>query len=96
MLLAVADHDRVAALAAGVGIRLWQARRAVGPGLTQFGVTGILADPQLSLVPLGKDFAVAANDNWGGTAALQAAFAQAGAFALPAGGGDALLFRRGW
>lgn len=68
--------------------------RAVGPGLTQFGVTGVLADPQLTLVPLGKDFTVAANDNWGGTAALQTAFTQAGAFALPAGSGDAAVVLR--
>lgn len=68
--------------------------RAIGPGLTQFGVTGVLADPQLTLVPLGKDFTVAANDNWGGTATLQAAFSQAGAFALPAGSADAAVVLR--
>lgn len=68
--------------------------RAVGPGLSQFGVTGVLADPQLSLAPLGKDYAVAANDNWGGSAALQSAFAQAGAFALPAGSNDAAVVIR--
>ncbi len=68
--------------------------RAVGPGLAQFGVGETLADPQLSLVPLGRDFAVAANDNWGGGAALQAAFAAAGAFALPAGGNDAAVVVR--
>jgi hypothetical protein len=65
--------------------------RAVGPGLAQFGVTGVLANPQLSVVPLGKDFIVAANDNWGGTAELQAAFTQAAAFALPAGSNDAAV-----
>lgn len=68
--------------------------RAVGPGLTQFGVGGVLADPQLSLVPLGQDFAVSANDNWGGSAALQAAFGQAGAFSLPAGSKDAAILVR--
>ena len=31
--------------------------RAVGPGLAQFGVPETLADPQLSVTPLGKDFA---------------------------------------
>jgi hypothetical protein len=65
--------------------------RAVGPGLTQFGVTGVLADPQLSIAPLGKDFVVVANDNWGGSAALQAAFAQAAAFALPTASNDAAV-----
>jgi hypothetical protein len=68
--------------------------RAVGPGLAQFGVTGVLADPQLTLVPLGKDFSVAANDNWGGTSALQTAFSQAGAFALPPGSNDAAIVLR--
>ncbi len=68
--------------------------RAVGPGLAQFGVTGVVSDPQLTLVPLGSDEPVAANDNWGGTAALQGAFTQAGAFALPAGSADAAIVLR--
>ncbi|WP_414664669.1 immunoglobulin domain-containing protein [Horticoccus sp. 23ND18S-11] len=68
--------------------------RAVGPGLTQFGVSGVLADPQLSLVPLGRDFAIATNDNWGGGTALQTAFTQAGAFALPSGSKDAVVVVR--
>jgi hypothetical protein len=68
--------------------------RAVGPGLAQFGVTGLLGDPQISLVPLGQDFAVAANDNWGGNATLLSAFNRAGAFALPAGSADAAIVIR--
>ena len=68
--------------------------RAVGPGLTQFGVTGVLADPQLSLVPLGKNFVVTANDNWGAGAELQSAFARAGAFALASGSNDAAVVIR--
>ncbi|MBI5688898.1 MAG: immunoglobulin domain-containing protein [Verrucomicrobia bacterium] len=68
--------------------------RAVGPGLAQFGVSETLPDPQLSVVPLGKDFTVAANDNWGGSATLQAAFASAGAFALPSGSNDAAVLLR--
>ena len=69
--------------------------RAVGPGLSQFGVGGVLADPQLSVQPLGKDFAVAANNDWGNdAAALSAAFTQAGAFALPAGSKDAAVLLR--
>jgi hypothetical protein len=68
--------------------------RAVGPGLAPFGVTGLLADPQLALVPLGQDLTVLANDNWGGSATLQAAFAQAGAFALPGGSADAAIVVR--
>ncbi len=68
--------------------------RAVGPGLAPFGVPDTLADPQLSLVPLGQDFNVAANDNWGGSAALQAAFTAAGAFALPTSSKDAVVLVR--
>lgn len=68
--------------------------RAVGPGLAPFGVTGVLADPQLSVVPLGREFTVAASDNWGGGAALAAAFAQAAAFALPASSRDAAVVVR--
>lgn len=63
--------------------------RAIGPGLTQFGVTGVLADPKLD-VYTGTSL-VQTNDNWGGTAALTAAFAQVGAFALPAASRDAVL-----
>ena len=68
--------------------------RAVGPGLEPFGVGGVLADPQLSVVPLGKDLVVVANDNWGSGAALQAAFTQAGAFGLPTSSNDAAVIVR--
>jgi hypothetical protein len=55
--------------------------RAVGPTLSQFGVTGVLAAPQLSVLNLSQ--AVVASDTaWGGTAALSAAFAETGAFPL--------------
>jgi uncharacterized delta-60 repeat protein len=68
--------------------------RAVGPGLAPFGVPGLLVDPQLSVVPLGRTAAVAANDNWGGTPELIAAFGAVGAFGLPAGSGDAAVVVR--
>jgi uncharacterized delta-60 repeat protein len=68
--------------------------RAVGPGLAPFGVTGLLADPQLSVIPLGKTASVASNDNWGGTTALSAAFAAVGAFALPTDSKDAAVLVR--
>jgi hypothetical protein len=65
--------------------------RAVGPTLANFGVTGVLANPQLTL--LGSNGKVlASNNSWGGTAALIAAFGETGAFALPpASLDDALL-----
>lgn len=68
--------------------------RAVGPGLGPFGVAALLADPQLAVIPQGRDTPVAANDNWGGTAPLVAAFAAAGAFPLAADSRDAALLVR--
>ncbi len=75
--------------------------RAAGPALTQFGVTGVLANPQITLMrtsaPTGP---VASNDNWHTPAAagladaatLRSAFSQTGAFAFPtAGSNDAAL-----
>ena len=61
--------------------------RAVGPTLGSFGVSGVLADPRLSLVSGGAT--VASNDNW--LAADTAAMAGAGAFALTGGSKDAAL-----
>lgn len=68
--------------------------RAVGPGLTPFGVTGALADPQLGVIPAGQSFTVASNDNWDGTAATAAMIAQAGAFPLTPGSKDAVIVVR--
>ena len=66
--------------------------RAVGPTLAEFGVTGLLADPQLTVYASGEQVA-ATNDNWGGTAALTAAFQLAGAFALPTGSLDSAVLK---
>ncbi len=66
--------------------------RAVGPGLAEFGVTGVLADPELTL--FSGPQAIAANDNWGTASQagdVLAAARQAGAFALAAGSRDAAL-----
>ena len=68
--------------------------RAVGPGLAPFGVTGLLADPQITVIPLGGGTPIAANDNWGGDAALRSAFAAAGAFDLPLDSRDAAVLVR--
>ncbi len=70
--------------------------RAVGPtlGTAPYNVSGVLADPQFRVVPLGQDLTVAGNDNWGGTPALQAAFTQTNDFALPAGSRDAAAIVR--
>lgn len=66
--------------------------RAVGPTLGGFGVSGVLADPQLTLFSGSR--ALATNDNWSSDAqagALAAAASRTGAFALPAGSLDAAL-----
>ena len=55
--------------------------RAIGPALGAFGVTGVLANPKLELYRGAAK--INENDDWSGNAALVAAFAQVGAFALP-------------
>lgn len=68
--------------------------RAVGPGLAGFGVTGALTDPAIAILDsAGRQIAGGANDNWesAGSAALNAAFTQAGAFPLAAGSRDSAL-----
>ncbi len=61
--------------------------RAIGPTLAAFGVTAPLADPRLEV----RDATglIAENDNWDPN--LAPVFAQAGAFALPAGSRDAAV-----
>jgi hypothetical protein len=65
--------------------------RVVGPGLTGFGVTDALTDPQLVVLPQGGGAAVASNDNWSGDPTLAAAFTAAGAFSLTASSKDAAV-----
>lgn len=64
--------------------------RAVGPTLSTFGVTGVLATPELTLSGANAK-TLATNSGWGGGAALAQAFAAVGAFALPAASADAAL-----
>jgi hypothetical protein len=64
--------------------------RGVGPSLTQFGVSGALADPQLAVFA-ANGATVATNNDWAGTATLSTAFTQAGAFALAANSKDAAV-----
>jgi hypothetical protein len=66
--------------------------RAVGPalGIAPFNIGGVMADPQVELFDAaGKSLAT--SDNWGGTAALIAAFDGTGAFRLPVTSKDAAL-----
>jgi hypothetical protein len=65
--------------------------RAVGPTLSQFGVSGTLANPRLTLV---RDTTlITVNDNWGdlGATTISATAASVGAFALPANSLDSAI-----
>jgi uncharacterized protein (DUF1800 family) len=66
--------------------------RATGPALSAFGLRGVLADPVVSVLR-GSTEQVLAADNWGEVngAAVAAAAARAGAFALPAGSLDSAV-----
>lgn len=65
--------------------------RAIGPtlGAAPFNVPGTVPDPRITL--RAGSGVIATNDDWSGTAALTAAFARVGAFALPAVSRDAAL-----
>jgi outer membrane protein assembly factor BamB/subtilisin family serine protease len=67
--------------------------RGIGPALAGFGVTGALTAPQLSLFAAGNSTAIASNGGWSNDAALAAAFAATGAFALPANSADAAVLK---
>ena len=62
--------------------------RAVGPALGVFGVTGFLADPELTVYG-ANGVEQAYNDNW--PPALSGIMSGAGAFPMPAGSKDAAL-----
>jgi len=69
--------------------------RAIGPTLGNFGVSGVLADPILTLFGSNQT-ALTNNNDWGANPAYSAAtiasvMATAGAFPLPAGSRDAVL-----
>lgn len=67
--------------------------RAVGPTLSAFGVTGVLADPKLELFESGGTTPLAVNDNWSGDARITAITPQVGAFSLaPNDSKDAALY----
>ena len=64
--------------------------RAVGPGLAAVGLTsGFVVDPKLTL--FSGSTKINENDDWGGTAALSAAFTKVGAFQIPPTSRDAAL-----
>jgi len=57
--------------------------RGIGPTLTQYGVSGVLASTQLTLFN-GASQAIGTNAGWGGGSTLATVFAQYGLFSLPA------------
>jgi hypothetical protein len=65
--------------------------RAIGPTLATFNVTGVVADPQLAVYVQGSSTPLQQNNDWGGTAALKAAFLATGAFGFPDNSKDAAL-----
>jgi hypothetical protein len=66
--------------------------RGVGPtlGIAPFNVAGVLAQPQIDLFN-SSSVNIGSNAGWNNNAALSAAFAATGAFALPAGSADAAM-----
>lgn len=64
--------------------------RGIGPGLTQFGVTGVLSATQITLFDSGGN-PIATNSGWGGGATLSAAFSKVGAFSIAAGSADSAM-----
>jgi hypothetical protein len=67
--------------------------RAVGPTLANFSVSGVLAQPTLSIVDAAGD-TVATNTGWStnaNAAAIASAATAVGAFALPSGSADCAL-----
>ena len=65
--------------------------RGIGPtlGAAPFNLTGVAADPRVTLYA-GTRW-MAANDDWGGSSALAAAFTRVGAFSLANTSRDAAL-----
>jgi hypothetical protein len=64
--------------------------RAVGPTLAQYGVTGVLPTPSLTVYN-SSSTAIASNTVWGGSASLLALFQQVYAFSLPTTSADSAL-----
>jgi len=66
--------------------------RGDGPTLAQYGVTGVLSNPVLTLFT-GTGTQLAINAGWGGSASLSAVFTSVGAFPLPAGSADSAIYQ---
>ena len=64
--------------------------RGIGPGLSQFGVAGVLSATQITIFD-STSTAIGSNAGWGGGSTLTAAFTQVGAFSLPANSADSAM-----
>ncbi len=88
-----AGGNTIAGLVIGGAVPRKILSRAVGPGLTPFGITGVLSNPKMTIYR-GNEI-VATNDDWSSDPAkkaeLEAAFTASGAFGLAAGSSDAAM-----
>jgi hypothetical protein len=84
-----AEIDNGADLAVGFVLGGQSARtvlvRGVGPSLSQFGITGVMTDPRLSLFNNNTGQSIASNDDWAGNLEIATAAASVGAFPLTGG-----------
>jgi hypothetical protein len=89
----IINGDLIAGFVIGGSIPKTVLIRGVGPTLSAFGVTGVLADPQITVFSGGTK--VATNSGWsagsGAAAELGGVFSQVGAFPLANGSKDAAL-----
>ena len=79
------DNVLVAGFAIGGSTAKTLLIRATGPALTQFNVSGVLANPKLQILPQGGATIIAENDDWGGDPQINAAANSVAAFSLPDG-----------
>lgn len=86
------DNVLILGLVVRPGAPRWFLIRGVGPGLSSFGVPGVLADPVLTVYR--GEAVVAQNDDWGSSYfrdEIMAAATQVSAFGLATNGRDAAL-----
>jgi len=89
-LAGTGDQTLIAGFATGGNGNKQLLLRGIGPGLTPFGVSGMVADPALTLFN-SVGAVLQQNNDWGGTATLTTAFAQVWAFPLSPNSKDAAL-----
>ena len=84
-----AQIDSGAVLTVGFAVGGQSARtvlvRGVGPSLAQFGISGVMIDPQLELFNNDTGQRIAANDDWAGSLEISTVSASVGAFSLVGG-----------